>query len=172
MQYYVLLSELAEKPGAVELAQVTAQINQQPASPDVLDKVLRGEATTGTPPDELERANKSVERIGEAISDAQALMNGFLRQRGYKMPFSRVPRLLTTWGRAITRYFLHQHRLSNEKDDPIVRDYKEAMRLLQLVADGKLSLGVDDPIPAGGGNPAISTPGRTFSFDSLKDYGK
>ncbi|MEO1819914.1 phage protein Gp36 family protein, partial [Pseudomonas sp.] len=50
--------------------------------------------------------------------------------------------------RAITRYNLHQHRVSNEGTDPIVRDYRDAMKLLQLTADGKFSLGGNDPVQA------------------------
>lgn len=172
MQYYISLAELAEKPGAVELAQVATQSSQRMSNPTLLELVLRGEDTSTYPPDELELANIAVQRIGEAISDAQSLMDGYLRQRGYKLPFNRVPRLLTTWCRAITRYYLHQHRLSVEQNDPIVRDYKDALKLLQQVADGKLSLGVDDTLPSGGGKPLITTPGRTFSMGTLKDYGK
>ena len=172
MQYYISLPELAEKPGAVELSQVATLSHQRVPNPVLLELVMNGDDTSAYPPDELELANIAVERIGEAIEDAQSLIDGYLRQRGYKLPFTRVPRLLTTWCRAITRYYLHQHRLSVEQNDPIVRDYRDALKLLQQVADGKLSLGVDDTLPSGGGKPMISTPGRTFSLKTLKDYGQ
>ncbi|MDT4857953.1 hypothetical protein FQZ97_923990 [compost metagenome] len=52
-----------------------------------------------------------------------------------------------------------------------MRDYRDALKFLQLVADGKFSLGEADPIaPTGGGGPDFSAPPRVFSRDALKDF--
>lgn len=91
---------------------------------------------------------------------------------GYPLPLPHVPLILKGWARAIVRYRLHAHRISDEKSDPIVRDYRDALNLLGLVAVGKFSLGLGDPLPPAGGKPAVTGPGRTFSMDSLQDYGK
>ncbi len=170
--WYVPLSELAERPGAVELSQSTAAMGKPLARPEILDALLRGEETSSWPPAEVDVALAAVEKIGDAVEETQGLIDGYLRKRGYKLPLANVPSILTGWARAITRYKLHSHRVSDEKTDPIVRDYRDALKLLEQVAAGKFSLGLGDSLPAAGGPPQITGPGRTFSMDSLRDYGK
>ena len=82
-----------------------------------------------------------------------------------------MPGIVTAWTRAIARYFLHKDRIrTDEKSDPIVRDYRDAMKLLQLTAEGKFSLGAeDDLVSQGTGSPEF-TPGSSTIRDSLKDY--
>ena len=41
---------------------------------------------------------------------------------------------------------LHKDRGGKEDSDPIVRNYKDALKFLGLVAEGKFSLGAEDPI--------------------------
>jgi len=80
---------------------------------------------------------------------------------------------VSVWAQWIGRYLLHKERFgTEEKTDPVVRDYKEAIRLLQEVRDGKFSLGVEDPLaPPSSGAPAFCGPARVFSMDTLKDFG-
>ncbi len=75
--------------------------------------------------------------------------------------------------RWITRYLLHKDRVNTaEATDPVVRDYKEALKFLQLTADGKFSLGADDPLPPpGAGAPEVCAPERVFTLDTLQDFG-
>jgi phage gp36-like protein len=82
-----------------------------------------------------------------------------------------VHRLVTVWSRQITRYNLHKDRRSLDSDDTVVRDYRDAMKLLQQVADGKLALGEDDELASSGtgGAPLISK-GCTPVRDALPDY--
>ncbi|MGY0456724.1 phage protein Gp36 family protein, partial [Pseudomonas aeruginosa] len=49
------------------------------------------------------------------------------------------------WVRDIGRYLLHKDRISDDKD-AILRNYKDALKFLQMVADGTFSLGAEDPI--------------------------
>ncbi|CNJ03399.1 Mu-like prophage protein gp36 [Yersinia aldovae] len=170
--WYVALADLAERPGALELSQVTLTQGKPPARPELLDALLRGEDTTPWPPAEVDVALAALKKIGDAIEESQGLIDGYLRQRGYTLPLVTVKPILTGWARAITRYKLHGHRVSEEKTDPIVRDYRDAMKLLEQMAIGKFSLGLGDTVPAAGGAPLITGPGRIFSMDSLRDYGK
>ena len=50
------------------------------------------------------------------------------------------------WCRAIARYHLHKNRLAPDGKDPIERAWRDALRLLQQVADGKFALGAGDPV--------------------------
>ena len=152
MAAYITLSQLAEKPGAAELAQVTAQIGEMPVATAALDVVLRGEDTTNLDPFEIDKALAAIKRIDEAVKDAELLIDGYLRQRGYKLPFERVPRLLTVWTR------------------PILRDYKDALKLLMLVAEGKFSLGLEDELAQTAGLAKFNAPPRVFTHETLKDY--
>ncbi|ENZ1253838.1 phage protein Gp36 family protein, partial [Pseudomonas aeruginosa] len=63
----------------------------------------------------------------------------------YGLPLSPVPGLVTGWVRDIGRYLLHKDRISDDKD-AILRNYKDALKFLQMVADGTFSLGAEDPI--------------------------
>lgn len=169
---YITLANLAEKPGAVELAQATAQDGRAYADPELLDLMLRGGDVSAYPPEQVDIGETAVGVIREAITDAQNLIDGFLRQRGHRLPLAVVPRQLAVWSRAIVRYSLHPLRQSQERDDPIVRDYKIALDFLQKVAAGKYSLGIDDTQKPQGGPPRHTGPGRTFSMNTLKDFGK
>ncbi|WNP66694.1 phage protein Gp36 family protein [Pseudomonas aeruginosa] len=69
--------------------------------------------------------------------------------------------------RDIGRYLLHKDRISDDKD-AILRNYKDALKFLQMVADGTFSLGAEDPIAkqshVGRCSPRLPT--RTYSIAS------
>lgn len=113
--------------------------------------------------------------VAEALQ-ADAEIDARLAMRGYTLPQDPVQfPILVSWARAITRYHLHSQR---ERTDVtahrIERDYTNALKSLDLVADGKLSLGAGDtiapPTPAGGGGPLAVAPTRVFDRCSLADY--
>ncbi|MEB3470154.1 DUF1320 domain-containing protein [Pasteurella multocida] len=165
---YISLPQLADKPGAVELAQVTAQSGQMPVAFELLEQALQGKSVDTLPQAQQIPIQKALDRIYEAITDACAVIDGFLKQRGYVLPFKKTPTVLTAWARAITRYYLHQHLISDEKNNPIVRDYRDAMKMLQLVAEGKFSLGADDTLASF--SPKAKRIDRIFTQQTLKDY--
>ena len=169
---YITLQQLYEKPGIMELSQVTAQVGQPPADWRIIGKIIDGEDVAGEPPVAVEKAQQSIARIEEVIADSSALIDGYLRQRGYKLPFKQTPRILTTWARSLVRYYLHQHLPAKEADNPIVRDYRDTLKLLQLVAEGKFSLGLEDELTPISGLPKFSKKAsdRVFTAETLKDY--
>ena len=85
-------------------------------------------------------------KVARAIADADAVIDGYLAKRGYALPLQPVHRLVTAWCRAIARYHLHKNRLAPDGKDPIERAWRDALRLLQQVADGKFALGAGDPV--------------------------
>lgn len=169
---YITHADLAEHPGTAELSQCTAQDGEVPVPPQLLTVVIAGGDTADWTADELVQANMALGRIDEVITDTQGLIDGFLRQRGHRLPLAAVPPLLTRWARAIVRYQLNRNRVGDEKTDPVIRDYKEAMAYLEKVAAGKYSLGIEDPLSPAGGAPQHTGPGRTFDMHSLRDFGK
>ena len=167
---YVTHQQLAERPGARELAQVATAQHERVVAAELMEATLQDQDRSTWPADEVAVADDALQRIDDAISDAQAQIDGFLARRGY-LPLDPVPRVVSNWARAITRYLLHKDRLSSDDgSDPIVRDYRDALKLLQLTADGKFSLGADDSQASqGAGSPEFRT-GMTTFRDNLGDY--
>ena len=159
---YVTLTQLAELPGALELSQVAGGRDERPVASELMDATLRGGDRSAFPPSEVAKADAAMERIQEAIRQADAIIDGYLSRR-YRLPLATVP-LLAVWSRSITRYLLHPDRQTDERTDPIVRDYRDAIRLLQETAQEKFHLGIDDPTtsPGSAGNSS-STPATRCS---------
>lgn len=147
---YVTPIQLAERPGATELAQVATAESDAIVDAVLMDAVLRGTDTSAWTPAQVDVANDALARITDAISDAGGLIEGFLAKRGYALPLDPVPGVVTGWARAIVRYYLHKDRITDPKSDPIARDYQDAMKLLQLTATGQFSLGVGDVVAVPG----------------------
>lgn len=169
---YITLLNLSERPGLIELTQLVAQDGEIPADAKLLDAIINSNDISSWTSDEIINANRAISRINESIDDAEAEINGFLMQRGHKLPLIKVPRLLSDWARIIVRYKLHRNRVSDEKSDPIVRDYKQVLAFLKLVAEGKYSLGIDDALPVAGGVPKQTGPVRVFDMNTLRDFGR
>lgn len=167
---YVTLIQLAERPGALELAQLASDKHAGVVDAELLDLTLRGLLRTDYSAEEIAQADAVVVRITEAADEASARIDGYLRQRGYVLPLTPVPAIVAGWCRDITRYLLSGDRATDERTDPVLRGYRDAMKLLDQVAKGQFSLGADDPV-AGGERPIIAaSPDRQFSADTLSDY--
>ncbi len=156
---YITPAELAERPGARELAQVATSEHRPIVPAELMDATLRGlprdlPGSAWTAAD-LQDADAALARIMDAVAEADSTIDGFLAKRGYPLPLAPVPRLVAGWSRSIARYLLHKSRISLESNDPIVRDYRDALKLLQLTAEGRFSLGADDAVATGGGSTDV-----------------
>ena len=168
---YVTLAQLAQLPGARELSQVATTEHEALVDYALMDATLRGGDRSAYSPDDIARADEAAERIVEAIGEADGVINGFLARRGYTLPLDPVPSIVATWSRQITRYLLNKDRITDERTDPIARDYRDALKFLQLTADGKFSLGMDDP-QAGVGLGTVQIEGdeRVFSRTASRAF--
>lgn len=149
---YITLDDLAERPGARELAQVATKEDARAVATDLMEATLRGADRSAWSVDQVVVADDALQRIQDAVTEAESLIDGYLAKRSYPLPLSPVPKLVTGWARDIARYLLHKDRGGKEDTDPIVRNYKDALKFLGLVADGKFNLGAEDPIAS---NPAL-----------------
>jgi len=143
---YITLDDLAERPGARELAQVATKEGVRAVATDLMEATLRGADRSAWAADQVAVADDALQRIQDAVTEAESLIDGYLAKRSYPLPLSPVPKLVTGWTRDIARYLLHKDRGGKEDNDPIVRNYKDALKFLGLVAEGKFSLGAEDPI--------------------------
>lgn len=173
---YATLAQLADAKLSRELAQVATADNATVIDDALMEASLRDGDRSSWPADQIALADDALVHITKAIGDADSVINGYLRNRkptAYTVPLDPVPGIVAVWSRWIARYLLHKDRVNTaEATDPVVRDYKEALKFLQLTADGKFSLGADDPLPPpGAGAPEVCAPERVFTFDTLRDFG-
>ena len=108
-------------------------------------------------------------RIQKVIDKVEGKIDGFLEGR-YSLPLTFESRLLKTIAVDLVKYeILARRGLDDKKDSEIIEQKKEALRLLEKIAGGKLTL---EPakVPAPETNVSIeveSSP-RIFSRDKLK----
>lgn len=113
--------------------------------------------------------------LAEARAYADAQVDARLRQR-YPLPLASVPRELTDWSLALARHWLYSRRPEGQDLPPAVVDaYRDALKALDAVRDGKMSLAV--AAPGGGETPApegarlqVVAPDRLFNADLLGRY--
>lgn len=165
---YVTLPQLAELPGALELAQVASDAHQGVVDAALMELTLLGGDRSSYEADLVAAADQAKARIVQAILEADGLIDGYLGKR-YTLPLPSPPGILVTWARAIARYKLHQDRISNEQSDPIARDYRDALKFLREVAKGDFSLGLEDPESQalGEGEIRIDAGKKVFGRDHL-----
>lgn len=86
-----------------------------------------------------------------AIADADAVIDGYIGMRT-AVPLSAVPPILRTYSVDLAIYNLYSRR---QDSMPEVRKdrYAAAMKYLGWIAEGKISMGADDP----DGNPPASS---------------
>jgi len=166
---YISHAELADRPGARELAEQATPQHLAVVDFELMEATLLGEDRSAWSADEVAVADEALARVDQAVADAEALINGFLAKRGY-VPLETVPGIVANWTRMIARYYLHKDRFGADDKDPVLRDYRDAMKMLQLTADGKFSLGFDDPVKETGTDAPSFTKGKTVFRDNLGDF--
>jgi phage gp36-like protein len=108
-----------------------------------------------------------VDVLNQALGDADTEINGHLEGR-YTLPLSRTPKILVTYACDIARYRLYDDRATEQ----VTKRYESAMKFLRMVAEGRLSLGLDEngeaTPPVGG--PAHASEDRVFTQTTLADF--
>lgn len=80
--------------------------------------------------------------VDTAIAHACELADSYLAGR-YELPLDKTPTLLANWCGTIARYWLHGRRINAaEMPKPLQSAYNDALKMLSLVQDGKLHLGI------------------------------
>jgi phage gp36-like protein len=84
-------------------------------------------------------------RIDEAIEYADEIINGYLRGR-YTLPLSPVPGLITKLSVDLAIFHLYSRRLELEMPESMMQRYKNAIKLLEQIQRGLITLGVDSDV--------------------------
>ena len=161
---YTTPAALLARFGAEELAQVATPREFARAPTALLRAVIAGEDVTSYPADEIEAANAAHGRMLVAAEDAENDINFYIGAR-FSLPLEPVPSTLVRVASDIARYRLYEDHAPEE-----VRDrYKDSLRLLEQIAQGKINLGVDTP-DTSAGEPDFFAPPRVFGPDTLTDF--
>lgn len=171
---YCTAASLADAGLTRELSQLATPRAYAPVADDLMDATLRGGDRSGFDPADVAIADLALATINAALRDADAVIDGYLAMRKptpYTLPLNPVPGIVTVWARQIGRYLLSRDRVTAEATDPVVRDYRDALRFLAFTRDGQFALGAEDPLPAATpGMPEYSAPTRVFDASTLADY--
>jgi phage gp36-like protein len=161
---YVTPANLADGPDALkELSELFG------VDAAVLGVVIAAGDTSSYDPADVTAAQDALASVERYCALAQTEVDSRLQVRGYALPMdaTQFP-VLTVWSRSIVRYHLNRMRdRTTEEQGRVERDYRDAIKALDLVAAGKLSLGAGDPLfEADAANDAlvqIESDGNVFS---------
>lgn len=159
---YVTPAQLAEKPGANELAQVATAEHLAVVDSELLDATLRGTDRSDWTVDEQAAADAVLARISEIIDEVSETIDGYLAKRVSTLPVNPVPKVLLTIARAFVRYELHKD--AADREHPVVRDYQDKRKLLEAIAKGDVTLGIEDPTAEARAEGLIHTSSRERIF--------
>lgn len=110
-------------------------------------------------------------RVDEAIASADEEINSYCGER-YSVPFTTVPGIVKKISVDIAVYNLYSRKVEEAPDIRKER-YKSAIRQLEGIAKGTISLGVD-PAPSapseGGPETNKTDDDRIFTRDKLKGF--
>jgi len=162
---YLLPAQLAS---GVEMHAELSELFGVP--PDLLALVFAGDTPDPAEwsPAELAASVHALDEIGQTIIRACGEIDAYLAKRGYALPVDvkRFP-IVGTWARSISRYLLHTQREgTQDTTGRIERDVRDAREFLQLVADGKVLLGANDPLGAAN-TVHVSGSGRLMNRQTL-----
>lgn len=168
---YVTPLQLAEKPGPRELAQLASSEHRAVVDAALMDLTLRDGDRSGYAADLIAQADAALARIAQAIAETSELMDGYLAAR-LALPLDPVPLTLTRIARAIVRYELHKDRVTDARTDPVARDYYDALKLLDAIRDGKVTVGPTDPTAADSPTQdiRIASGRKAFGSDELRGF--
>lgn len=107
--------------------------------------------------------------VTRAISDADATIDAYCQGR-YSVPLEPVPAIIRKTGVDISIYNLYSRRADSVPENRLER-YKNAVRFLEKVAAGQISLGASTPAPENTGNSVdIDQSERIFTRDTMSGF--
>ncbi|MEW6115378.1 MAG: DUF1320 domain-containing protein [Nitrospirota bacterium] len=109
-------------------------------------------------------------KVDDAIAYADQIIDGYLRGR-YTLPLSSVPGLIGKLSVDLAIFHLYGRKFEMELPEGIMARYKNAIKLLEQIQKGLLSLGIESSSTEAGHYKTNKTSeDRTFSKDVLDAY--
>jgi len=118
------------------------------------------------PPSAIITAN-----VDKAIADAGELIDGYLRDR-YTLPLSPMPGLIGTLASHIAVYGLYGRRPAINPPESVAERYKSAIKLLERIQEGKITLGTGAATTPESSASAVSmsSADRVFTRNKLRGF--
>ncbi len=112
--------------------------------------------------------------IDETIDKSVNIINGFIGCR-YDLPLSIVPKIIRNISIDLTVKFLYERRFSGDisEDNTVEKSYREAMKLLEKIREGKIfiqELDVKEQLGDGYFKVNKSKEDRIFNSDLLNQF--
>lgn len=126
----------------------------------------------GAAPASLDEAGGAIlARLNKAITDATNEINGYCQAR-YSVPFDPVPGFINKLAVDIALYNLFSRRGYDEQtqDKAIIDRYRSAIKNLENIARGVVTLGSTTPLSPADHSVKISSDPRIFSRRKLEDF--
>lgn len=135
--------------------------------PNLIPNILAGNSTADS---------AGVDALSAHITRAESVVNSYVSAR-YSLPFTTVPPLIRTLSEDISSWF-HIRGVSvqdGQRDNPWYSTYKDALKMLEEIRDGKTQLSLTDGSalsPAATSRFLSSTDGyaATFNQDPAEDW--
>jgi phage gp36-like protein len=105
---------------------------------DITDRIPEDNLIQLTDDESLGAVNEA--RVTAAIGDADVLIDGYLRGR-YTLPLDPVPALIKKLSIDIAVFNIYSRKLELEMPDAMSDRYKNAIKVLEAIQSGKISLG-------------------------------
>lgn len=128
---------------------------------NMLDRFGQAELQQLTDIGEVASGGVDEEVLDRALTDAAAEINGYLAAR-YVLPLASTPTLLVGIATDIARYRLYRDAVT----ETVEKRYKAAVKMLENIAAGKISLGLDASAA-----PAAVSDGVQFA-ESTRVFGR
>lgn len=107
-------------------------------------------------------------KVNGVIEDTTALIDSYVQKR-YDVPLSPIPKVINKIAVDITLYELFSDRgIDEDSEQDIIRKYKNAMRLLEKIAKGRVTIGASSP--QADNTLEVVSKNRVFSRDSMKGF--
>jgi phage gp36-like protein len=108
---------------------------------DITDRIPEDNLIQLTDDESLGAVNEA--RVSSAICDADVLIDGYLRGR-YTLPLDPVPALIKKLSIDIAVFNIYSRKLELEMPDAMSDRYKNAVKVLEAIQSGKISLGTTE----------------------------
>lgn len=124
--------------------------------------------------DDPDATTTDTDVLDQLVEDAEAEVDSYLGYR-FDLPLPSVPVLVARLSARITRYRLYTSR-GGAPEQWLTDDYNAALKTLEAIRDGKVSLGLTSAAADPGASPSsgkavqTSSSAPVFGRDNMDDY--
>lgn len=151
---YATATQLLQQFGAEEIAQRADRGVPRLVTGAMLKTAAEGGSLSGYTADEQAATVEALALVNSKLLDAESVINGYVATR-YPVPLATVPRVVLVAACDLARYALHDDMAT----EAITTRYKDAVKLLDAISKGVVSLGAD----ASGNKPVTNDAAQVVS---------